>query len=57
MVATTERVYLVGHYDHYMPDPNDPGLKLFTVQADTPEAPSTALIGAHDLYIPGTSSW
>ena len=98
VVATTERVYLVGHYDHYVPDPNDPCLKLslqpngqmgiscpagspnrhlaafyarggtdasgkpnglaqvdptFTAQADTPEGPSTALIGAHDLYIAG----
>ncbi|HKN90786.1 MAG TPA: hypothetical protein VJ622_10930, partial [Acidimicrobiia bacterium] len=98
VVATTERVYLVGHYDHYVPDPNDPCLKLtpqpngqmgiscpagspnrhlaafyarggtdangkpnglaqvdptFTAQADTPEGPSTALIGAHYLYIGG----
>jgi hypothetical protein len=26
-VATTERVYLVGHYDHGVPDRNDPCLK------------------------------
>jgi hypothetical protein len=98
VAATTERVYLVGHYDHYVPNPNDPCLQLslqpngnmgiscpagapnrhvaafyarggtdangnptgiaqvdptFTAQADTPEGPSTALIGAHDLYIAG----
>jgi hypothetical protein len=27
VVATTERVYLVGHYDHEVPNPNDPCLK------------------------------
>jgi hypothetical protein len=98
VAATTERVYLVGHYDHYVPNPQDPCLQLslqpngnmgiscpagspnrhlaafyarggtdangkptgiaqvdptFTAQADTPEGPSTALIGAHYLYIAG----
>jgi hypothetical protein len=28
VAATTTRVYLVGHYDHEVPDPNDPCLKL-----------------------------
>jgi hypothetical protein len=98
VVATTQRVYLVGHYDHYVPDPGDPCLQLtlqpngnygiscpagspnrhlaafyaqggvdasgkanglaqvdptFTAQSDTPEGPTTALIGAHYLYIAG----
>jgi len=96
--TATTRVYLVGHYDHYVPDPQDPCLQLtlqpngqmgincpagspnrhlaafyaqggvdangkptgiaqvdptFTAQSDTPEGPSTALIGAHYLYIAG----
>jgi hypothetical protein len=28
VAATTDRVYLVGHYDHQVPDKNDPCLKL-----------------------------
>ena len=28
VAATTTRVYLVGHYDHEVPDGNDPCLKL-----------------------------
>jgi hypothetical protein len=98
VVATTERVYLVGHYDHEVPNPNDPCLKLspqpggqmgvncpngtphrhlaafyargdldangqptglaqtdptFTAQANTPEGPTVALVGAHFLYVGG----
>jgi hypothetical protein len=87
VAATAQRVYLVGHYDHEVPNPNDPCLKVqplpngtmgvsgpngtphrhlaafdakngnldpsFTAQADTPEGPGFALIGAHHLYVGG----
>ena len=28
VAATRERVYVIGHYDHTVPDPNDPCLKV-----------------------------
>jgi hypothetical protein len=85
--ATTDRVYLVGHYDHEVPNANDPCLKpspqpngqmgiscphgtphrhlaafdahtgnldpMFTAQADTPEGPDVAYVGASHLYVGG----
>src|SRR5207244_3473497 len=30
VAATTQRVYLVGHYDHEVPNPNDPCLQPVT---------------------------
>jgi hypothetical protein len=87
VVATTDRVYLVGHYDHQVPNSKDPCLKpvtqpngqvgvscpngtphrhlaafdartgfvdpSFTAQADTPEGPDVAYIGASHLYVGG----
>jgi hypothetical protein len=80
VAATTERVYLVGHYDHEVPNKNDPCLKRvpvdcpngtphrklaafdahtghvdpsFNAQANTPQGPYVALIGAHHLYVGG----
>jgi hypothetical protein len=80
VVATTERVYGVGHWDHGVPDRNDPCFhqaqvtcpdgtphrKLiafdagtgatdaaWTAQANTPQGPYVALVGAHHLYVGG----
>jgi hypothetical protein len=80
VVATTDRVYGVGHWDHGVPDKNDPCLRqssvtcpdgtphrkliafdartgatdaAFTAQANTPQGPYVALIGAHHLYVGG----
>ena len=87
VAATTDRVYLVGHYDHQVPNSKDPCLKpspqpngqmgvscpdgtphrhlaafdahtgyvdpAFTAQADTPEGPDVAVIGAGHLYVGG----
>jgi hypothetical protein len=80
VVATTERVYLAGHYDHQVPNKDDPCLKAvpafcpsgtphrklavfeartgnvdpsFTGQANTPQGPYVAYIGAHHLYVGG----
>jgi hypothetical protein len=87
VAATTDRVYLVGHYDHQVPNSSDPCLKpspqpngqmgvscpngtphrhlaafdawtgyvdpSFTAQADTPEGPDVAVIGAGHLYVGG----
>jgi hypothetical protein len=80
VAATTERVYLVGHYDHEVPNKDDPCLKHapvscpngtphrklaafdahtghldtgFNAQANTPQGPYVALVGAHHLYVGG----
>jgi hypothetical protein len=80
VAATTERVYLVGHYDHEVANKDDPCLKIvpvycangdphrklaafdartgnvdpsFTAQANTPQGPYVALIGANHLYVGG----
>jgi len=80
VVATTERVYGVGHWDHGVPTRNDPCLRQanvdcpdgtphrkliafdartgatdpgFTAQANTPQGPYVALVGAHHLYVGG----
>ena len=80
VVATTALVYGVGHWDHGVPDKNDPCLRhvpvtcldgtphrkliafdartgvtdaAFTAQANTPQGPYVALVGAHHLYVGG----
>ncbi|MGH9022948.1 MAG: WD40 repeat domain-containing protein [Acidimicrobiia bacterium] len=82
VAATSERVYLVGHFDHQVPNSNDPCLRhtvnggiscpngtphrhlaafdlkgnvdpSFTAQANTPEGPYVAYIGAHHMYVGG----